>query len=220
MTDEPLIPPTPWSYHDAPDPDRPYTVDSPVVTCGLLVTLVLVMIAPWPVLAAFCACIGTVANTPGLLRSSWLARLERHLMVLARRRRALRLRWWKRKDRVLFGLMRFGKVVRNVAVIFGVASIVLTPVLFLVWSGAGIVAFDGLFICALGLLANFWISCTVRGYAASKGDEPTGPMHFYKTSGLADWLERNPARALEVQRWSVLLAFGFAVIPAVIGFVA
>jgi hypothetical protein len=215
MADEPLIAPRSFGYHDAPDPARPYEVESPVFFAVGLVIAVLAVVDPLRVLAAFCGFTAAVANTPRLLRWSLLSHLDRRLRVRAQRRRLRRLRWWQRKDRILVRVMNVSRGFRNVGVGVGVALILSSPIVYFVLDTVLIA--EGLVICVLACVPHLLVLNAIYDHAITKGDEATGPMRYRETSVLADWMERNPERTDDIQRWAIVLGCIFAVAPVVIG---
>jgi hypothetical protein len=215
MTDKPLIPPQ--QRHDAPDRNRPYTVLSPLVPLALVITtmavvLVYVTFNALAVLSVFSGLVAAVANTPRLLRAPSLTRLERRLMVAAQRRRIRQQHRWERIDRALVRLMDGVELVGAV----GTVVLLVTPVVYLASGPVEAVARVGLGILALALAASVVLTLVIVGYAQSKGDVATGPMHFYKSAALAEWMESHPDRTDDIQLWSLLMAGGFTMAAFVV----
>lgn len=210
MSDDPPIPPQ--QRHDAPDPDRPYVVMSPLMPLALALTLASVSLLyftlnAFAVVAALSGFVAAVTNTPRLLRARSLVALERRLMRRAKRRRERRLRRWQYIDRAAVWAGH------AVEVLFGFGALVLVAAAFaLVLSGpAGAIARAGLALVGLSLLLALALTFVVILYAQLKGDEASGPLHFHRVAGLANWMERHPEATDDIQLWSLLLALLFTV---------
>jgi hypothetical protein len=213
--DEELIPRI--QRHDAPDPDRPYRVLSPLILWGgwavAGVTLGGIFYPDLLVVAAACyGALGVLALRPGDLRAAPLARLDSWFKRRAKRRRELTLEDYVRSDR---SYVRAGRVVRPLTKIMAVAGAALIP-------SAGLVALLGgpsqtLLSAGIELLFGAFFITLMFGfslvaYAQLKGDEAQGPFEYTRLDALASWLESHEAGATLVR-----LGFLLATVACAIG---
>jgi hypothetical protein len=213
--EEPGIPPL--QRHDAPDPDRPYVVWSPVLSAASA-AVTLSLIAIWitanafAVIAAFAAFVLGVSSCPEMLRAPVLTRLDTRGKKWAKRKRVRRKRRHQRIEKVLLKSV----FVPAALLVLGGVVLVAAPVLALFGGDWQRALLGGVGALLLAFLVALAIQVGAIMFAQLKGDIPTGPMVFYKAASLADSIDANPGLRRNVQLWSAGTAFVFGLVALVV----
>jgi hypothetical protein len=205
----------PQLRHDAPDPNRPYVVGSPVYRAMIIVVMVTVVLLyvtlnAFAALAQLSAAVAFVFASPGMFRAPSLRRIDRWAMKRAQRRRDKRRAQYARID----GWFMRAALIPEYSFLLGVVFLVASGLLFIIGAPPKAVAAIGLFLCVWSFLLTFAITLASIMYAQIKGDEAAGPMVFHKAEGIAFYIERHKQLSHEVQLWAGLLACLFAVVAA------
>lgn len=201
----------PFVRHDAPDPNRAYTKYTPILgvvaylTPGLLIAAYLTGDLAG-MIVALTAVAYNVVDSPDILRTGSLRRIDQWAKERARNRRARDTQRFERRERVWHYILG----VPTLAFMIGLALIIVAPVtreLFVVfndespvipfinkWAGNVIV---GLIVGAF--VAMFPLSILYTAFQQSRGDVAQGRFEYYRVDALAVWIEGHPRQAAEIK---------------------